>query len=110
MLWLNCSLSCLAALNIPGADTTGCSAAAVQRELLGIVTDRPKHPNMAIEATRIGSYTSWPTGKSQTPQQLAKAGFFYAGSAGLDSPCACAQTLTLCGGGWGGGKGGGDLS
>jgi len=108
VLWLNCSLSCLAALNIPEADTTGCSAAAVQRELLGIVTDRPKHPNMAIEATRIGSYTSWPTGKSQTPQQLAKAGFFYAGSTGLDS--LCAHPLMLHGEKGGEGEGGGDLS
>ena len=78
-------MSYLAALDVTGADTGGCPAAvAQQQDLLGIVTDRPKHPNMAIEATRIGSYTSWPTGKSQTPQQLAKAGFFYAGSACFD--------------------------
>ena len=63
---------------------------------------------MAIEATRIGSYTSWPTGKSQTPQQLAKAGFFYAGSTGLDS--LCAHPLMLHGEKGGEVEGGGDLS
>jgi hypothetical protein len=57
----------------------GSPAQVSRRELLGIVTDRPKHPQMAVEATRIASYTAWPTGKHQTPQQLAKAGFFYAG-------------------------------
>ncbi|KAK6171490.1 hypothetical protein SNE40_019668 [Patella caerulea] len=45
----------------------------------GIHTERPRHPNYATEASRIASYTTWPSGLSQTPQQLAKAGFFYAG-------------------------------
>ncbi|XP_050392201.1 baculoviral IAP repeat-containing protein 7-A isoform X2 [Patella vulgata] len=46
----------------------------------GIHTERPRHPNYATKASRIASYTMWPSGLSQTPQQLAKAGFFYAGS------------------------------
>ncbi|KAL8599079.1 hypothetical protein ACOMHN_006888 [Nucella lapillus] len=65
-----------------------------RRELLGIVTDRPKHPSMAIEAARIGSFSSWPTGKSQTPQQLAKAGFFYAGFNNNVSYFSCVQGST----------------
>ncbi|XP_076444649.1 baculoviral IAP repeat-containing protein 7-like [Babylonia areolata] len=64
---------------IAGAGTSEATPPVPRRDLLGIVTDRPKHPSMAIEASRIGSFTSWPTGKCQTPQQLAKAGFFYAG-------------------------------
>ena len=46
---------------------------------LGIVTDRPRHPNYAVEAVRLNSFVNWPSTKEQTPQMLAKAGFFYAG-------------------------------
>ncbi|KAK3098075.1 hypothetical protein FSP39_015924 [Pinctada imbricata] len=48
-------------------------------EALGISTDRPKHPNYAVESSRITSFRGWPQYKHQTPEQLAKAGFFYAG-------------------------------
>ena len=48
-------------------------------ELLGISTDRPKHTQFTIEAQRVGSFHNWPAYKHQTPQQLAEAGFFYAG-------------------------------
>ncbi|XP_070191014.1 baculoviral IAP repeat-containing protein 7-like isoform X2 [Littorina saxatilis] len=69
----------LTASDGPGVTAHGVNAHVTRQDLLGIVTDRPKHPSMSIEAARIGSYTSWPTGKSQTPQQLSHAGFFYAG-------------------------------
>ena len=48
-------------------------------ELLGIVTDRPKHPQYAIESQRLSSFQGWPPYRDQTPQQLAEAGFWYAG-------------------------------
>ena len=48
-------------------------------ESLGISTDRPKHAQLAIEAQRVASFHNWPAYKHQTPQQLAEAGFFYAG-------------------------------
>lgn len=48
-------------------------------EALGINTDRPKHTNYAVESTRMTSFNNWPQYKHQTPQQLAAAGFFYAG-------------------------------
>lgn len=48
-------------------------------EALGINTDRPKHANFAVESTRLTSFNNWPQYKHQTPQQLAAAGFFYAG-------------------------------
>lgn len=47
--------------------------------ILGIVTDRPKHPQYAIESQRLASFQGWPPYKHQTPQQLAEAGFWYAG-------------------------------
>lgn len=46
---------------------------------LGIITDRPKHPQYAIESQRLSSFQGWPPYKHQTPQQLADAGFWYAG-------------------------------
>lgn len=48
-------------------------------ELLGITTDKPKNAQFAIEAQRVASYRNWPAYKHQTPEQLAAAGFFYAG-------------------------------
>nr|KAG5703979.1 hypothetical protein BaRGS_032068 [Batillaria attramentaria] len=61
------------------ADSPSPTDAAREVTPTGIVTERPKHGGMAIEAARIASYRNWPPGKTQTPQQLAKAGFFYAG-------------------------------
>lgn len=52
-------------------------------EALGINTDRPKHANFAVESTRLTSFNNWPQYKHQTPQQLAAAGFFYAGNQDL---------------------------
>ena len=57
-------------------------------ESLGISTDRPKHAQFAIEAQRVASFHNWPAYKHQTPQQLAEAGFFYAGTC---EPC-CEKT------------------
>lgn len=50
-------------------------------ESLGISTERPKHPNYAIEGNRITTFnnSNWPAYKHQTPKLLAQAGFFYAG-------------------------------
>ncbi|XP_052243809.1 baculoviral IAP repeat-containing protein 3-like isoform X1 [Dreissena polymorpha] len=48
-------------------------------EHLGIITDRPKHPLYAIESQRLRSFHGWPPYRHQTPQQLAEAGFWYAG-------------------------------
>ncbi|KAJ8314589.1 hypothetical protein KUTeg_006739 [Tegillarca granosa] len=50
-------------------------------ESLGISTERPKHPNYAIEGNRIATFnnSNWPAYKHQTPKLLAQSGFFYAG-------------------------------
>ncbi|XP_013408788.1 baculoviral IAP repeat-containing protein 7-like [Lingula anatina] len=44
-----------------------------------IVTERPKHPEHAVEQNRIASFQNWPINKKQTPRDLAQAGFYYAG-------------------------------
>lgn len=44
-----------------------------------IVTAKPKHPKYAIESNRLNSFKNWPFSKSQRPDELADAGFFYAG-------------------------------
>uniref|UniRef100_K1R0S8 Putative inhibitor of apoptosis n=1 Tax=Magallana gigas TaxID=29159 RepID=K1R0S8_MAGGI len=46
---------------------------------MGINFDRPKYPSYAILAVRISSYTDWPAAMTQTPRDMALAGFFYAG-------------------------------
>lgn len=43
-------------------------------------SERPHHTNYAIESIRVISFNNWPQFKHQTPQQLAEAGFFYAGN------------------------------
>lgn len=39
----------------------------------------PKHPEYAVEAVRLSSYSKWPTTVPQRPVILCDAGFFYAG-------------------------------
>lgn len=38
------------------------------------------NPTMADKEARIASFCWWPSGKSQTPEQLASAGFFFTGA------------------------------
>ncbi|KAK3605788.1 hypothetical protein CHS0354_033991 [Potamilus streckersoni] len=56
------------------------------------MSECPKHPEHATLSSRINSYTSWPSYLDQTPQQMAEAGFFYAG---INDCTRCFQ----CGGG-----------
>lgn len=43
----------------------------------------PKHTSYATIEARIRTYTAWPEDLIQTPDILAEAGFYYAGSADL---------------------------
>ncbi|XP_062599305.1 uncharacterized protein LOC134260773 isoform X3 [Saccostrea cucullata] len=52
---------------------------ALMRDPMGINFDRPKYPSYAILAVRISSFADWPTAMTQTPRDMALAGFFYAG-------------------------------
>ncbi|XP_053391390.1 uncharacterized protein LOC123552198, partial [Mercenaria mercenaria] len=46
---------------------------------LGINTATPKHTQYATKTARESSFSEWPDTASHTPQELAEAGFFYAG-------------------------------
>ncbi|XP_052691085.1 putative inhibitor of apoptosis isoform X1 [Crassostrea angulata] len=46
---------------------------------LGINFDRPKYPSYSVLAVRVSSFADWPSSLSQTPRDLAVAGFLYAG-------------------------------
>ena len=46
---------------------------------LGIETDLPKNHRMAILETRLDTFGTWPTDKTQGKNELAEAGFFYIG-------------------------------
>ncbi|XP_061171199.1 uncharacterized protein LOC133180743 isoform X2 [Saccostrea echinata] len=52
---------------------------ALMRDPMGINFDRPKYPSYAILAVRISSFTDWPAAMTQTPRDMALAGFFFAG-------------------------------
>ena len=52
---------------------------ALKKEQLGINYYRPKYPTYAILAVRISSFTAWPATMTQTPRDMAIAGFFFAG-------------------------------
>ena len=47
---------------------------------LGVETARPKHPAMAVEAVRLASFDRWPRSNPVTPENLARAGFYYTGN------------------------------
>ena len=52
---------------------------AIKNDPMGINFDRPKFPTYAILAMRISSFTAWPASMTQTPRDMAIAGFFFAG-------------------------------
>ncbi|KAK3585624.1 hypothetical protein CHS0354_004541 [Potamilus streckersoni] len=56
------------------------------------MSEQPKHPEYAPLSSRVNSYTGWPARLDQTPQQMAEAGFYYAG---INDYTRCFQ----CGGG-----------
>ncbi|XP_013402166.1 uncharacterized protein LOC106167829, partial [Lingula anatina] len=61
-----------------GGSTTG-SENATNGATLGILTARPRHEKYAIENTRVQTFANWPPSRIPCPEELARAGFFYAG-------------------------------
>ncbi|XP_013391201.1 E3 ubiquitin-protein ligase XIAP-like [Lingula anatina] len=61
-----------------GDSTTGLEN-AITAATLGILTERPRHERYAIESTRVQSFANWPPSYTLRPEELARAGFFYAG-------------------------------
>ncbi|KAH9508051.1 hypothetical protein Btru_052708 [Bulinus truncatus] len=59
---------------------------------LGIITERPKRFEYALKIKRVQTYSSWPRGHNLKPEELADAGFYYAGYGD------CARCF-YCGGG-----------
>lgn len=48
---------------------------------LGVQNHRiARHPKYTSTDARIATYTTWPGDVAQTPEQLAEAGFYYAGN------------------------------
>ncbi|VDI50276.1 baculoviral IAP repeat-containing protein 7/8 [Mytilus galloprovincialis] len=68
------------------------SKAAVGISMIGICVDNPKYPKYAIRISRLDSFECWPTYLTQSPDEMATAGFFFTGS---DDHCRC----FFCGGG-----------
>lgn len=60
-------------------DTKRAQLEALKRDPMGINFDRPKYPSYAILSERIKSFSDWPASMTQTPRDMALAGFFYAG-------------------------------
>lgn len=74
---------------------------APKSDPMGIKFDRPKYPSYSFHGVRISSYSDWPATMTQTPVEMALAGFFYAGY-GDYTRCFC------CGGGLRNWEAGGD--
>ena len=51
----------------------------VTYQQLGIVTEAPKRPDMAMLNARVGTFRNWPSTSSHNPLELSEAGFYYAG-------------------------------
>lgn len=54
--------------------------------------ERPKYPQYDSISIRLGTFRNWPTHLTQSPREMASAGFFYAG---IEDHCRC----FFCGGG-----------
>jgi hypothetical protein len=51
----------------------------VEFSINGVNIEKPKFPNYAPLQVRISSFQGWPSYLDQTPRDMAKAGFLYAG-------------------------------
>lgn len=54
-----------------------------QLDPLGINFDKPKYPAYAVYSNRLSSFDGWPSHMAQTPRDMARAGYFYAGQFSL---------------------------
>ncbi len=55
------------------------SSGQLQMKEMGIVSHTPVHSYMSTYQARLQSYRGWPPDRKQRPQDLASAGFFFAG-------------------------------
>lgn len=66
-------------LETPLTVSTQSSTSHSEATNMGVCIDKPKYPKYAIRTTRLTSFTNWPSYLTQTPENLAIAGFFYTG-------------------------------
>ncbi|XP_052060877.1 putative inhibitor of apoptosis [Mytilus californianus] len=59
---------------------------------IGVCLDKAKYPKYGIRSNRIDSFKHWPSYLTQTPEEMATAGFFFTG---IEDHCRC----FFCGGG-----------
>lgn len=55
------------------------SSLNVRSNSMGVCLDKPEYPNYAVRTTRLSSFQRWPSYLTQSPEDLAIAGFFYTG-------------------------------
>ncbi|CAG2244804.1 unnamed protein product [Mytilus edulis] len=55
------------------------SNAPMEQLMMGICVDNPKYPKYAIRISRLDSFKHWPTYLTQSPDEMATAGFFFTG-------------------------------
>ncbi|CAC5393833.1 BIRC2_3 [Mytilus coruscus] len=59
---------------------------------IGVCFEKAKYPKYAIRSKRLDSFNHWPSYLTQTPEEMATAGFFFTG---IEDHCRC----FFCGGG-----------
>ncbi|CAG2225808.1 unnamed protein product [Mytilus edulis] len=67
-------------------DVSTDTQASIEPMTLGICLDKPKYPKYAVRRQRLDSFQHWPPYLTQSPDEMALAGFFYAGS---EDHCRC---------------------
>ena len=65
----------------------------VTYEELGIFSQRPKRPDMAVTQVRINTFEGWPHNESHPREEMAEAGFYYTGM----EISVCCFGVTECG-------------
>ena len=57
----------------------------VTYEDLGIFSQAPKRPDLAVTQVRINTFEGWPYDSSHPREKMAEAGFYYTGERALYS-------------------------
>ncbi|XP_012227195.1 death-associated inhibitor of apoptosis 1-like [Linepithema humile] len=61
-------------------DTNASGLSNMERDWFTNKLEMAKHPYYSMYSLRLDTFQNWPTSKTQTKEQLAEAGFFYAGN------------------------------
>ena len=80
------------ALQSPPSSTADPPRQLVTYSQLGIYTQEPKRPDLAIATSRVNTYTGWPHATTHTPEEMAEAGFYYVGEPSTCFACSAKHT------------------